>query len=171
MVLSSFGMGLLLGATLSAIVIWLFSGFFVGIPLGSRAFLVVVVASIAFLRDAGVVRLELPQNTRQVPRSVFDKGALRSTFQFGLELGTGVRTYISQSAPYVLAVSILLLSSSGVEALAAGLGFGTGRAVMPILRYLSRDREVWDNSLGRLLPVVSPLAIGCFGVLAVRLMV
>ncbi|MFD0428413.1 hypothetical protein ACFQ60_11025 [Streptomyces zhihengii] len=37
----------------------------------------------------------------------------RGAMQFGFELGTGVRTYVSASAPYAIAVAVLL---SGVPA-------------------------------------------------------
>jgi len=59
----------------------------------------------------------------------------RSAFRFAFELGTGVRTYITASAPYGLALVLALCLptdlASGLLASAAGaLGYGVGRSVV-----------------------------------------
>ena len=78
------------------------------------------------------------------------------------ELGTGVRTYVSSSAPYVVA-SMLLLSSDGfVAALVAGLGFGVGRATTPLARVISRDGVDWDARLAGRLPIITIGSVRCW---------
>ncbi|MGW1141545.1 hypothetical protein [Streptomyces zhihengii] len=142
-----FTCGLLAGGVLSAGVLWLASGLFTPLPAGVRQGLVVAVALLAALRDAGRLPLRLPQNARQIPQDVLRRHLARGAMQFGFELGTGVRTYVSASAPYAIAVAVLLSGGSYGPALAAGLGFGAGRALTPALRRLSGDGERWDDRL------------------------
>ncbi|CAM3158499.1 hypothetical protein [Stackebrandtia soli] len=146
-----FTTGLLLGGTLTASVLWLLSGLTSPIPAVGRHAVIVAAAVVFALRDAGLVRFPMPQNARQVPQDVLQRNLLRGSLQFGFELGTGVRTYVSASAAYVLALGLLV---SGVDypiALAAGLGFGAGRAATPLMRVASGDGVGWDARLiGRL---------------------
>jgi hypothetical protein len=76
--------------------------------------------------------LPLPQNRRQVPRDIFGKGPLRAGLQFGFEMGTGARTYVTSVAPYAVAAGVLLLAPPFNHALLAGVGFGLGRWAVPI---------------------------------------
>jgi hypothetical protein len=113
------------------------------------------VAVLAVLRDAGLVRLPLPQNSRQIPHEVLagarpGRGALR----FGFELGTGVRTYLSASAPYVVAAALLLAGSGPLAAVLAGVGFGAGRAATPLVRHAHGDGERWDRRLRSSVPAI-----------------
>ncbi|MET9105205.1 hypothetical protein [Streptomyces zhihengii] len=142
-----FTCGLLAGGVLSAGVLWLASGLFAPLPVGVRQGLIAAVALLAALRDAGRLPLRLPQNARQIPQDVLRRHLARGAMQFGFELGTGVRTYVSASAPYAIAVAVLLSGGSYGPALAAGLGFGAGRALTPALRRLSGDGERWDDRL------------------------
>jgi hypothetical protein len=112
-----------------------------------RALTLVAVALVILLRDAGVLEFSLPQPLRQVPRSVFDKGLLRASLQFGFELGTGIRTYVTSGAPYLLLLALLLAGVSAPVAVLAGVGFGLGRAVVPLSRLASQHREEWDRRM------------------------
>lgn len=109
------------------------------------ATILVAFGALVVLRDLKLVAFPLPQNSRQVPRDVFHNGIVRAALRFGFELGTGVRTYLSAGAPYVLALALLLADGELLEAVAAGLGFGLGRAAMPLSRSLSEDAENWDR--------------------------
>ncbi|MFI2781320.1 hypothetical protein [Streptomyces sp. ALB3] len=153
-----FTCGLLAGGVVTAGVLWLLSGLFTPLPAGVRQGLVVTVALLAALRDAGRMPLRLPQNARQIPQDVLRRHLARGALQFGFELGTGVRTYVSASAPYALVVAVLLSGGSYAPALAAGLGFGAGRALTPALRRLSGDGERWD---GRLAGRLSGMTVVC----------
>jgi len=98
---------------------------------------VVGVALIAvLLRQSGVLRFTLPENRRLVPETVFRLGRHLGPLQFGLEMGTGARTYLPSGLPYVAGVAILMTASVPL-ALCAGAGFGLGRALMTTasLRY------------------------------------
>lgn len=153
-----FTLGLLMGGVLTAGVLWLLSGLFTPLPAGGRQVLIVAAALAAALRDAGRLTLRLPQNARQIPQDVLRRHLARGALQFGFELGTGVRTYVSASAPYAIAVAVLLSGGSYAPALAAGLGFGAGRALTPALRRLSGDGERWDDRLARRLTGMTVLS-------------
>ncbi len=136
--------GLIGGGLCGGIVLWLASGLAAPIPEAWRYAAVLAVAAVAVLRDLGLVRIRLPQNTRQVPQDVLRDHLVRGALQFGFELGTGVRTFVSASAPYALAFAVLLVGQRFEVAVLAGAGFGVGRAMTPLLRYASAAGEHWD---------------------------
>lgn len=117
------------------------------------------VALLGVLRDAKVVRLALPQNARQVPQDVLRPSPRRGALRFGFELGTGVRTYLSATAPYVLAVAVLLAGQRLELAALAGVGFGAGRAATPLIRRARGAVEGWDADLGARLRTIT--VTGC----------
>jgi hypothetical protein len=100
---------------------------------------------------------------------VLQRNVLRGAAQFGFELGTGVRTYVSASAPYVLAVAVLLAGQHLGIAILAGLGFGAGRAATPLVRYAARAVAAWDVLLRARLQLLtttgSAALIAVFGLL------
>lgn len=138
--------GLFLGGLLSAAVLWTVSGLFSPLPESVRHGALLVAALLCLLRDNGIVRFRLPQNARQIPPDVLQRHLLRGTLQFGFELGTGVRTYVTASAPYAVALAVLLYGGLDV-ALLTGAGFALGRALTPVTRRLSGDVTAWDTRL------------------------
>jgi hypothetical protein len=164
-VLALFTLGLLAGGVLIAFVLWLPSGLTSPIPSDWRYGAVVVAALLGLLREIGVVRFWLPQNSRQVPQEVLQRSLTRGSLQFGFELGTGVRTYVSSTAPYVVAVALVLTAPNLWTALLTGVGFGIGRAATPLTRYVSGAGEVWDGRMRSRLPVIT--IGGCAAILAV----
>lgn len=157
--LTLFVLGLLAGGLLSGLVLGLLSGLAQPLPLTWRYAAIVALALLGLLRDLGVVRIRLPQNARQVPQEVLRRDLRRGALQFGFELGTGVRTYVSASAPYVLALAVLLGGQRLWVAALAGLGFGAGRAVTPLIRRASGTVDGWDVDLGVRLRAIAIL--GC----------
>jgi hypothetical protein len=131
----------------SALVLYVVSGLATPAPETVRYGVVVAAAAVGVLRDVGVVRFPLPQNARQVPQIVLTRDVARGALQFGFEMGTGVRTYVSATVPYVLVVALLLTAPDLVTAVATGAGFGVGRALTPTARHASRDGETWDDVL------------------------
>jgi hypothetical protein len=151
-----------LGALVSALVMYVVSGLATPAPEPVRYWVVVAVAAVGVLRDAEVVRFPLPQNARQVPQTVLTGDVARGSLRFGFEMGTGVRTYVSSTVPYVLVVALLLTAPELVTAVAAGAGFGLGRALTPTARRASRDGETWDAVLHtslRAIKIVGGLAV------------
>ena len=139
---------MLLGGLLSASLVWVASGLVSARPDPVALAVVCAVAVLAVCREAGIVGFRLPENARQVPQTVFYKGKRPAALQFGFEMGTGVRTYTPTAAPYVVVAAILMLGGPAPAAL-AGLGFGSGRALMPLSRSISRADRNWDDRLKR----------------------
>jgi hypothetical protein len=142
-VLAVFTSGLVAGGSASGLMLWLLSGLTQPLPPATGACAALACAALGVLRDAGVVRLPLPQNARQVPADLLRhrtvRGLVLGAFRFGAELGTGVRTYVPASAPYVVALALLLTHPGPGASLAAGAGFGLGRAGTAALGYASRQ--------------------------------
>lgn len=125
--------------------------------------LVALVTVLVVVRDANLYPVRLPQNHRQVRQSVLHMPGSAGALMFGFELGTGVRTYLTGAAPYI-AVTAAILADGGVmlHALLVGVGFGLGRGLVPIVRWLHDDADAWDSWIRRYgertLPVSSALA-------------
>ena len=137
--------GLLAGGVSSATVLWIMSGLFEPVPLAVRAALIAGVFLVALLHELGVTKVPFPQNRRQVARDIFDRNLRSAALQFGFELGTGARTYVPSTVPYVCAAFVLLGGVPFTAAVACGLGFGVGRALMPVLRAWGTSPVEWDE--------------------------
>jgi hypothetical protein len=167
-VLAVFTLGLALGGTLAATVLWLLSGLAAPLPRSVRVAAILAVAVLGVAREAGWVRIPLPQNARQIPQEVLKYRIRRGALRFGFELGTGVRTYVSASAPYVVALGLLLAHQSAVTTILAGTGFGLGRAATATIRYASRHDE-WDARRMTRMPLLTN-AIGVTVLVALALL-
>ncbi len=164
-----YSLGAVLGGFLSATALWFVSGLFGWIPLTIRLTFFAITAAALMAAELGFVDLPLPQNARQIPQSLFYRGVGRATLQFGFEMGTGVRTYVSATPPYLLAIALLLGFTDFVNAIAAGVGFGTGRAAVVWMRKWARDKERWDDLLKRRLTWMKPTTLIVLSVALVRL--
>lgn len=167
--LSVFTLGLVAGGSTTSVALWLASGLIQWASITIRLTFVVLLGIAITLRELHVISFPLPQNKRQVPPGVFNKGVTVAALQFGFELGTGVRTYVSSGAPYVMGAGVLLLAGGLSDAVLAGVGFGLGRAIMAIIRYWSPNGAVWDERMERhlrwLLPATSSIcAVAAFWV-------
>jgi hypothetical protein len=169
-VLAVFTLGLLLGGTLSASVLWLLSGFAAPLPGAVRTGAVLAVAALGVVREAGWVRVPMPQNARQIPQEVLRSRIRRGALQFGFELGTGVRTFVSASAPYVVALGLPLAHLGTVTTILAGTGFGAGRAVTAAVRYASRHDEWDDRRVTRMPLLANAIGVTVLVALAVLLL-
>lgn len=133
----------------------LVAGSLLRVPLPEPVRPAVVAAALGavLLKEAGVLRITLPENRRLVPESVFRLGRHLGPLQFGIEMGTGARTYLPSGLPYAGAVAVLLLASAP-GALCAGAGFGLGRALMTTanLRYAGRVEPGRAGGAGGLPP-------------------
>lgn len=157
--LAAFVAGLLAGGLLIGLVLGVLSGLAQPIPVAWRHPVIAALALLGVLRDLGVMRIPLPQNARQVPQEVMRDDPHLGALQFGFELGTGVRTYVSASAPYVVALAVLLGGQSLWVAALTGLGFGAGRALTPLVRLASGAVGDWDIGLRLRLRAIAVL--GC----------
>jgi hypothetical protein len=133
----AFGVGLVIGGSATAMAL-LVVGSLLRAPLPEPVRWAAVTAALGalLLVEWGVVAVRVPQNRRLVPESVLRFGRHLGPLQFGIEMGTGARTYLPSALPYAAAAAVLLLASVPA-ALCAGAGFGLGRALMTTsaLRY------------------------------------
>lgn len=67
---------------------------------------------------------------------------------FGFELGTGARTFVPASAPYAVALTVIVMAEA-VPAMIVGAGFGLGRGLVVVDRVLHKDRNEWDQTMKR----------------------
>lgn len=166
--LALFGVGALAGALCTLLGLWLLSGLFVPVDLRIRVAAVLVIGVVAVARDRGWVQIALPQAARQIPREVLQRGPVRGALQFGFELGTCVRTYMTGSAPYVVAAGILLLAPHPAVVAVAACGIAVGRT-LPLVQAVGADREqlfLRMTAVQRMLTTAtSTLTLGCFAVL------
>ncbi len=167
-VVGVFVVALLAGALTTAILLGIGSLVLSPVPDALAVCAVAAAVAVAVLRDIGVLRLDLPENRRLIPQDVFRNHPYASAGQFAFELGTGVRTYVPATAPYVAAIALLVLEP-GLGVLAAGFGFGVGRSYTLLGRWRARDRMRWDESLDRLAPAYQTAStllsgVACLGV-------
>jgi hypothetical protein len=131
------------GGCLTAVAIWSLSGLLAPVPAPVRWLAILGAAVLGVLREFQVLRFPLPQNARLIPQRVLQYRPYTGVLQFGFELGTGVRTYVSSSAPYVLVVAVLAGGQGLAVALVAGLGFGVGRGLTAALSNQTGG-DAWD---------------------------
>jgi hypothetical protein len=124
-----FVIGLVAGGAVAGWIVAIAAGFVPALATPVTRALLLTALVLAVSRDLGVISLGLPQNGRQVTPRVAARDPLLGALQFGFEMGTGMRTFITASAPYVLVVGALLAAST-LDAVIAGIGFGFGRAIM-----------------------------------------
>ncbi|HET6532820.1 MAG TPA: hypothetical protein VFH03_19710 [Actinoplanes sp.] len=118
------------------------------LPVWFRLCLLAALAVVVVGNETQLVRIRLPQNGRQVPSTVIADGGRAGAWQFGFEMGTGLRTFMTSSLPHLAALTVALLAS-WPYALFAGVAFGAGRAVMPLVRIGWGDGADWDRRYRR----------------------
>jgi hypothetical protein len=121
-------------------------GSLVRIPLPPWARLAIVGLALCavLLRELHVVTFTLPENRRLVPETVLRLGRHLGPLQFGLEMGTGVRTYLPSGLPYVAALAVLLVAPVPAAA-CVGAGFGIGRALMTTANVRYGQDGSWND--------------------------
>jgi hypothetical protein len=142
---------------------WAVGGFAAPLPRLARAGVIVTGAVIIWLCERGRLsgRISLPQARRQIPAEVFGRGLVRGSFHFGFELGTGVRTYVSSPAPYLLLLTILFGQLTLGCALCVAVGFGLGRAIPVMIQNAALDREKLTQAFLRGATDLAPAATTC----------
>lgn len=83
--------------------------------------------------------------------------------QFGFELGTGFRTYLPGTAPYLLLAWSLICGLSWAYFAISGIGFGFGRWLLLVERSWYQNPSIWDQQLMRFksrLAIVSSAILG-----------
>ncbi len=139
------------------------------IPPIVASIIVAGVALVLLLREFGVISFPLVQNARLVPQFV-TRIPFWGSVQFGMEMGTGMRTYSPTGLPHIMAIAIVFLAS-WPEALAAGAGFALGRAVMLLTFVATGDKAEADTAFYSDLPRLTQVFAILFVPLVVLLVV
>lgn len=122
------GLGFLVGGQLTAIAAVVVGSLATWAPAGTRHAVAVAVVGVLVARDAGVVRVPLPERRRLIPSPRLDLAFPWGTFAFAAELGLGWRTAVPTSAPYGV-VAVVALAASFPAAGVAAAGWALGRSV------------------------------------------
>lgn len=132
------------------------SGFALAVALGLLSWIpapMMQMAGIALATVAFAVHLfrgadRLPQRRAQIPESVFGQSLNYDSALFGFQYGTGCRTYITSSTPFI-AVGLLVFARSDWRWLVvAGLAFGLSRA-LPVLSRFLVAMQGWSDLVDR----------------------
>jgi hypothetical protein len=98
--------------------------------------------------DLQVPSVELPQRRSLIPQEVFLRSREVGFLRFGLEFGSGVRTYVTSAAPYAVVVLLVFATDGPLAGLLLGACFGLGRALAP-LQALAADEALWAADVSR----------------------
>jgi hypothetical protein len=98
--------------------------------------------------DLQVPSVELPQRRSLIPQEVFLRSREVGFLRFGLEFGSGVRTYVTSAAPYAVVVLLLFATDGPLAGLLLGACFGLGRALAPV-QALGADEALWAADVSR----------------------
>ncbi len=132
-----------------ALAFWVVGSLIHPLLIGPTPIIMLIIAALALLaREVGWLAFALPENKRLVPETVFRLGSFTGPLQFGIEMGTGIRTYLPTALAHLSAVAILLVPSASA-ATAAGLGFALGRCIMVVLAARSVDVQAWEHAWKR----------------------
>ena len=149
---AAFLLGTTLGALASALVLLLPARLSqLGVPTPARVGLAAsVVLGLAVVELTGRGG-SLPQNRRQVPAAQVRADRVLGPMSFGFEMGTSVRTFNTTVGPYLVLAVVAL--GAPLAVVAAGLGFGLSRGIVPYL-------PLGPGSLGSLRRISLAVAFG-----------
>ncbi|HEX8626979.1 MAG TPA: hypothetical protein VF755_02270 [Catenuloplanes sp.] len=143
-----FVVGLAIGGSLSGTAVGLFAALLPWTPsVGSIILTVVLAVSLAGY-DLLVAKVDLAQRRSLIPQEVFLRSQVLGFLRFGIEFGSGVRTFVTSASAYILVVMMLGLPVSFTQVVAVGLAFGLGRSVGPLQAILADD-VFWSGDLER----------------------
>ncbi len=145
MVIYGYGVGLILGALLSGTALWTVGSLVPPVPRYAMLSVLFLAGFAVVLRDLKVLRFPLPQNARLVPFTVFQRLEVLAALQFGFEMGTGVRTFVTASGPYLLILFLGLGFGSLLSAVLLALGFAFGRWAMLVAALADGEMRHWRS--------------------------
>ena len=122
--------GTILGAMVSAAMLYAAGTLLWFVPLNVRIGAVAVAAVASIAVDAGWLPLRFRFAERQIGQAVTSQRSPGQAFRFAFELGLGFRTYIKRTAPLVVAAVIFFHSVSFWTAFAMVLAYGLGRGAV-----------------------------------------
>lgn len=160
--------GAIAGALVTGFGLLLLGGLLSPLPDRIGAIAATCALALLTLRVTGVLCLDLPQRQVQIARETFNQAPPAAARRFAFELGMGVRTYITATAPYALVVLLVLGAPQTTGAvLAAGavaaLGYGLGRSLVvasqSLLQRPAIEHPRWALRAADILAVAAALAL------------
>ena len=143
---TAFFLGAVIGGSIAAFVLLLPAAALMTYAPGPIPFVLAAVVVLAvMLGTLGFMRL--PLVTRQARPSLGTLPPTVAAFVFGMELGTGVRTFTSSVVLYLLTVPALL-STPPSQLVLAGAAFGAVRGLVPVDTVLLKERAAYVKWLG-----------------------
>jgi len=138
--LAAFAAGASLGGLATLVVAHVLGGLVAWVPFGVRVGAIAAAGVVVLAQALGVGAVPVPQRRAMIPIGRFDRRAGAAQFLFGLELGSGLRTYLPSLAPHLVAAFALahVVPLWGLPVLA--LGWGVGRS-LPLVARLGDDRR------------------------------
>ena len=143
-----FLVGLAVGGALSGAAIGLLAALLPWSPSVGSAVVAALIAVALAVHDLLVGKVNLPQRRSLIPQEVFFRSHELGFLRFGIEFGSGMRTFVTSASPYIIIVMLLGTSASFAEAVIVGLAFGIGRSIGPVQAVLAEE-EHWSADLDR----------------------
>lgn len=158
--------GLVVGASMTAVVLYVLAQIVQTVPLGVRLPTMLVACACGLLVDLGVVANRLPVHARMIPQEVFSTNFTWGTFRFGVQLGSGVRTYITSTGEYLVGFAAVVLAPGLWATLVMAAGFALGRFLTLAARVaLQGGSERWGRYSRFLDDQIAPIAVAAMFVL------
>jgi hypothetical protein len=89
--------------------------------------------------------VDLPQRRALIAQEVFLRNRAAGFLCFGVEFGSTVRTFITSTSIYIVALTILFMNIPWFVAVAAGAAFGLGRSIGPLQSVFAES--TWSDGL------------------------
>lgn len=116
--------------------------------------------------DLWATRVRLWQAARQIPQDIFISDLRWAAIRFGFEYGTGLRTFLTSAAPYILACAVILIGVLPLTGLILGAAFGLGRS-FSLFQYQVKKKKNWQETVQRQARLLERIgSIGVFFLLA-----
>jgi hypothetical protein len=143
-----FLVGLAIGGALSGTAIGLLAALLPWTPSVGSAVVAAAIAVSLAVYDLLIGKVNLPQRRSLIPQEVFFRSHEVGFLRFGIEFGSGMRTFVTSASPYIIIVMMLGISASFTQVVIAGLAFGIGRSIGPIQAVLAEETH-WSEDLDR----------------------
>ncbi len=141
--LAAFTAGATLGGLATLTVAHVLGGLVSWVPSTVRVGAVAAAGVVVLAQALGVAVVPVPQRRAMIPIGRFDRRQGAAQFLFGLELGSGLRTYLPSLAPHYVAAFALahVVPLWGLPILA--VGWGAGRSLPLVARLGDARRGGW----------------------------
>lgn len=143
-----FAAGNLTGGAITGLLLAVIGGFVSWIEAPIRLWMFWGVGLGLVIYDLRASRVQLWQTARQIPQEVFTSDLRWAACRFGFEYGTGLRTFLTSAAPYILACAVIMNGVLPLTGLVLGAAFGVGRS-FSLLQYQVKKKENWQDAVQR----------------------